>query len=337
MLLFGPKLAAIEHVKRQLTEQYQIKDLGEANYCLGVQIRRNRASRVLTIDQSAYIRKILRQYDLLEARTVRTPAESNQAFVTTNKDNELANQGLYQQAVGSLIYAAVATRLDIAYSLGKLSQHSQQPARRHWVAVQRIFRYLAATVDHGIQYGPGAEDSQLIGYSDSDFASDQDNRKSVTGCLFKYAGGAVAWSSRRQRCVATSTTEAEYIALSEAGKQAKWYGLLLASLGYSPIGLITILGDNQAALALTKDPKHHSRTKYRDIRYHWIRELVGDNIVALSYCPTSKMLADGLTKPLIGEQFARSRRGMGLEPVATALQPYGPIARSGSVEQESSL
>ena len=95
--------------------------------------------------------------------------------------------------------------------------------------------------------------------------------------------------------------QAEYIILSEAGKQTKWYRLLIANLGYSLIGPIKILGDNQAASVLTKDPKHYSRTKHINIQYHWICKLVGDNIVDLAYCSISSMLADGLIKPLVGE------------------------------------
>ena len=160
-----------------------------------------------------------------------------------------------------------------------------------------------------------------MGYSDADWAGDKDTRKSVSGNAFLYGNGAISWSSRRQRCVATSTTEAEYIACSNAGKQAKWLrGLLedlaLLELGCHPARPTLILGDNTGSLVLAKDPKSHNRAKYIDIQYHFLRQLIQEEDIELRYCPSKDQLADGLTKPISGEKFIRFRAGMGLGRIA---------------------
>ncbi len=211
------------------------------------------------------------------------------------------------------MWAAKGTRPDISYAVGQLSQHCNQPTMRHWNAGLRVLRYLKGTINHRLCYGPirtkGEVSLGLQGYCDADYAGDSRDRHSVTGHLYLLYGGLVSWSTQKQRCTALSTTESEYIALAECSKQGQWLRGLLRELQrpqYLPEGLaVPIYSDNQACIALAKDPIAHGRTKHIDVRYHYIRELVSFRKAAVEYCPTESMLADILTKPLPATAFKR--------------------------------
>jgi hypothetical protein len=313
LLLASPSIESIAWVKRELGSRHRVKDLGEAETCVGIHIHRDRVNRRLAIDQEAFLTKVLKDFDLLEARGAKNPAESCLLLAKGAEDEELFDVSTYQKAVGCLMWAMVGTRPDISFAIGKLSQHNHQPVLRHWRGVQRIFRYLQTTQSYSIVYG-GNDNLKVVGYGDADYAGDLDDRKSTSGQLFTVAGGAVVWASRKQSSTATSTAEAEYIALSLAGKTAKWLRTFLADL-HIPTHLVTPITlncDNTAAIALARDPKDHSRSKHVDVHYHLVRELVEKRIIELRYCPTNQMLADGLTKPLIGRALEKFVESIGL-------------------------
>ena len=219
-----------------------------------------------------------------------------------------------------------STRPDIAYAVGQLSQHCNEPTVRHWNAVLRVLRYLKGTTGYRLQYGnrgprfPIGEESiglpgpGLQGYSDADYAGDTTNRHSVSGQLWTLAWGPITWNSTKQRSVALSTTESEYIALSDASKQGQWIRALLRELQrpqYLSSTLATpIFSDNQACIALSKDPVAHSRTKHIDVRYHYIRQLVTYGKATVTYLPTGDMIADMLTKPLPITAFRHCNYGL---------------------------
>lgn len=202
------------------------------------------------------------------------------------------------------------------YVIGQLSQHCNYPVMRQWNSVLRVLRYLKGTKDLNIPYGPSTEagdlqQDKLQGYCDADYAGDIVDRKSVSGHLFLLNRGPITWTSVKQRCVSTSTTESEYIALSEASKQGQWLRALLRELGKTKLlgkeFVVPIFSDNQACIALARDPVAHSRTKHIDVRYHYIRELVAGGKTTVDYCPTEDMIADVLTKPLSLKGFQRCR------------------------------
>jgi hypothetical protein len=167
-----------------------------------------------------------------------------------------------------------------------------------------------------IRYTAGPQPATL-GFADADYAADKADRKSTLGYVFTLAGGAISWRSTKQRSVATSTTEAEYIAMSSAAKQALWIQQLLRDIGY---GKYTgdnpfqskIRGDNESALSLIKNPRIHERSKHIDVAYHHVRDLVAQGRIQINYTPTTQMLADGLTKPLAGAIFKLFVQGLGL-------------------------
>ena len=215
----------------------------------------------------------------------------------------------YSSTVGSLMYAMVCTRPDIAHAVGVVSRFLSNPGKQHWEAVKWILRYLKGTTKFRLCYG-GA-DPILEGYTDSDMAGDLDGRKSTSGFIYTFAGGAVSWQSRLQRCIALSTTEAEYIAIAEAGKEMLWLKRFLQELGIKQTDY-KIHSDSQSALDLSKNSMYHARTKHIDIRYHWIREVMDQQLLRLVKIHTDENPADMLTKVVSRDKLELCRDTTGI-------------------------
>ena len=209
------------------------------------------------------------------------------------------------------MYLSVSTRPDIAYAVSNIARFTTNPQKEHWTALKRVLRYLKGTTKHGILYQK-EESDQFIGYSDADWAGDLSDRKSTSGYIFILSGGPISWSSRKQKCTALSTAEAEYISLSGAAQECVWLRRLSTELGCLPTGPTLIYEDNQASIAMAKNPQFHGRAKHIDIRYHFIREQIELGIIKLEYCPTEVMTADMLTKGLNGERFCKLRESTGI-------------------------
>ena len=314
LLIFSKEIEPINSVKAALHKAYKMKDLGEADVCLGIQIRRNRKNRTLTIDQHAYVTKVLKEFGMEDSKPVSTPIDSYEYIKPALEGEPMADQLEYQKAVGSLMYAMTATRPDLAFVVGKFSQFCHSPSARNRAGLQRVFRYLKGTKDLKITYS-GASRTGVFGYTDSDFAADPTGRKSTHAYVFALAGGPISWCSRKQRTTSTSTTEAEYIGCCNAAKQAAWITIWLKGarftrfLNHLPVQL---LADNQSSMRLSKNAEFHSRTKHIDVQYHYIREAIEDGLVTVSYIPTNEMAADSLTKPLPREQFLSGLSQLGL-------------------------
>jgi hypothetical protein len=313
MLILGADIRAVKETVKAISKRWEIKDLGDVSQILGLQVNRDREKGILTLSQRPYVEALIKEYGLEDAKPITTPISDRNALTKGRTDEILADQNQYQRAIGSLMWISRGSRFDIQFVVGQLSQHCNSPTVRHWNAVIRVIRYLKGTIDYTTEYRKD-EDSSLRGYCDADYAGDTDDRKSVSGHIFILGGGPVTWTSIKQRCVATSTTESEYIALSEACKQGQWIRGLLISLqrtGYLRRNLaIPINSDNQGCIALAKDPVSHSRTKHIDVRYHYIRELVSFDKTVVGYVPTEDNIADVLTKPLPLSTFQRCVRGL---------------------------
>ncbi|XP_055623253.1 uncharacterized protein LOC129766690 [Toxorhynchites rutilus septentrionalis] len=201
----------------------------------------------------------------------------------------------FKEVVGSLLYAAQATRPDIAFAVNLVSQFSANPGRQHWEAVKRIMRYLRGTCDEKLMYLKSG-DSQLTGYTDADWGGDTDTRKSTTGYVFKKMGGAISWNVKRQSCVALSSCEAEFIALSRTTQEAFWWQQLLRQIDGEQT--IAIFCDNQSAICMTRNDGCNPRTKHVSIRYQFVKDVVEKGDIKLHYIPTHEHPADGFTKAL---------------------------------------
>jgi len=266
---------------------------------------------MLDLLRQRYIQTILERYGMLNCSTVSTPADPHVRLLKSAPDQqtETGNCQRYQSAVGYLMYAIIGTRPDIAFAVSAVSQHNSNPGATHWTAVRRIFLYLSSTKTLGLLYGRGL----CAGYTDPHWGAGED-RKSIGGYVFLINGAAVSWASKKQPSVALSSTEAEYMALTQGVKESLWLQQLLHDLGAlkHQREIQPIECDNQGAIALTKNPEYHARTKHVDIQFHFIRQHVETNSGELSYCPTHEMTADIFTKPLPHPQCYKHTLGLGL-------------------------
>jgi ATP-binding cassette subfamily B (MDR/TAP) protein 1 len=215
----------------------------------------------------------------------------------------------YASAVGSLMYAMICTRPDIAQAVGVVSRFMADPGKEHWNAVKRILRYIKGT--SGVAICFGGSELTVRGYVDSDFAGDHDKRKSTTGYVFTLAGGAVSWLSKLQTVVALSTTEAEYMAATQACKEAIWIQRLMEELGHVQQKIV-VYCDSQSALHIARNPAFHSRTKHIGVQYHFVREVVEEGSVDMQKIHTNDNLADAMTKPINADKFIWCRSSCGL-------------------------
>ena len=300
----------MESLKNRLSEEFNMKDLGEVSQFLGVSI--NRSENNITLHQRSYIEEIVQRFNMSEAKTVTTPSDVNVLLVKED-GSSLVDKTLYQSIAGALLYVSMATRPDIAHAVGVVCRYNAVPTKTHMSALKRIICYLKGTSELALTYN-SEEVSPMYGYSDADWAGDRDTRLSTSGYVFMIGGGAVSWSSKKQKTTALSTAEAEYIALSEACKEVMWLRKLLGDLtGVSDkLEMTTIMEDNQAATAMVKNPVFHARSKHIDIRYHYIRELHQHGKVTLMYCPTESMTADVMTKSIPRDKFELLREMMGV-------------------------
>ncbi|MCO5595962.1 hypothetical protein L7F22_050013 [Adiantum nelumboides] len=229
---------------------------------------------------------------------------SNQDCPLSDEEKAEMDKVPYASACGSLMYAMIATRPNIAFAVGVVSRYMSNPGKKHWEAMKGIIRYLKHTKSMCTCYG--SQDLSVKGYINSDYARDLDKRRSTSGYDFTLAGGVVSWRSRLQDCITRSTTEAEYVAANEACKEAIWLGRLVADLGIK-VDMLELYCDSQSAIQLAKNPVFHSKTKHIDVKYHFLRKAIKDKQIQLVKIHTKDNLADLLTKGLSRESFVHCR------------------------------
>jgi hypothetical protein len=244
------------------------------------------------------------------AQTVEPHKEGDHGEDRVGSGTELPEGNRYAELVGSLQYLANTTRPDIAQSVGLLGRYRNKPTTAHLNAGLRIVKYLLLTKGDGLVYG-GKGRIELTGYVDSDFAGDLDTRKSTTGYVFLLNGSAVSWGSKKQQSVATSTVEAEYIAASQAIKEAVWLGSLLSELGVE-VNTVKLYCDNMGCITNLKNHVLSKYTKHISVCYHHAREKVAWGQVSPLYVNTEENLADLFTKPLSGPSFVKHKQNMGV-------------------------
>jgi len=240
-----------------------------------------------------------------------------------NKDgcNDRVDSTMYRSIIGSLMYLMTGTRPDIAAAVSIISQFSENPTKAHLQAAMRVLRYIKGSKGFRLHLGQDvrsfcdfeeAAPISLLAFSDANWGNDLDSRRSTTGYLVYIAGGVVSWSSKKQPTVALSSTEAEYMAVTNTTKEVMWHQAFLQELGFAQSQATTIFEDNQSCIALVKNPIHHARTKHIDIQHHFVREKVESNEVKIVYMPTETMVADALTKALAYPKFKKLVEEMGL-------------------------
>ena len=289
-LIIGSKTAT-DQVIKHLTTRYECRDLGNAEYYLGMHIRRDRASKILILDQRRYIEELLEAHNLKQCRVSSTPITEK---ITSS--GEPITDGKYASIVGALLYLTSCTRPDISYAVGTLARFMSSPTDVMMTAAMKVLRYLSGTSTLGLKFD-GNADPTLSAYCDADFGGDLITRRSTTGyCFFAY-GGLISWNSKLQPTVAVSSVESEYQAAAATVKEALWL-IKLAPIFDVLKPTVNVHCDSMGAIALLKNPISSARSKHIDVIHHFARERVLDGCVHFEYIPTAKQIADVLTKGL---------------------------------------
>jgi hypothetical protein len=309
--------AANEQFKDQLKSCFDISE-GKVDLCLGIRIERDCESRTVSLSQQSLIDQTISKFGQSDAYSAPTSMVEGATAVLKRPDpsEQLSDQDKsdlaqlpYRSLIGSLMYIAIGTRLDISFAVSKLSQFLDCYRRVHWQAALQVVQYLKGT--RSLRLLLGGPSFNLVGFSNSSWA-EEETRRSHMGYCYTVGSGVVSWSSRRQATVAGSSTEAEYIAVSEASREGVWLRSLLRELDLLPPTPTTIFCDNNGAIALSFDQAFHARVKHVDVRYHFIREQVDAANLLVKRVPSADNMADIFTKPLGRPLFEKHRARLGL-------------------------
>lgn len=298
MFIVGEKLEGIEEVKRGLGREFKMKDLGEAKFLLGIEIRRQENGDVLLV-QEKYAREVVERYNMGGSKPVSTPLELGTHLDSSQQPSSDAEREAmfsipYRSAIGSLMYLATCTRPDISAAVSELSKFSQNPGAEHWEGVKRVVRYVGATAGDGLMFRRGAQIA-VWGYSDAGHAGDHETSRGRHGYVFLSAGAAVSWRSSMMKLVTHSSCESEYVGLSEAGNEAVHLRQLQGELGIGE-GSVVIMGDNESSIKLALNPVFHRRSKHIQIKFHSLRDRIEEGSIELCKVDTGLNAADMLTK-----------------------------------------
>jgi hypothetical protein len=316
ILLASNDVTLLMETKKFLSSHFDMKDLGEASFVLGIEIHRDRNRGVLGLSQKAYIEKILKKYSMHKCSPSPAPIVKGDKYGEHQcPKNQIELEQMrsvpYASAVGSLQYAQICTRPDIAFVTGLLGRYQKNPGAEHWKLVKKVLRYLQGTKGFMLSYNK-TDSLEIVGFSDSDYAGDE--RKSTSGYIFTLAGGAISWKSSKQTLVTSSTMYAEFVACYEASGQVSWLkkflpGLRVVDSIERPLKLYC---DNNPAVEYAHNNRSSGAAKHIDIKYYVVKEKVQDHVISLEYIKTDNMLADPLTKGLPPNVFRKHLAGMGL-------------------------
>jgi hypothetical protein len=309
-------------IKEALKKVFKIKDLGQLSWYLGVKFDWTKDQVILS--QEAYTEGILKKHRMERANPRRTPAEKTKlrkpiTELSQEEEQQLEKCGktttAYRGVVGELRYLADKTRPDIAYAVGQLARHLQDPRQEHWIAVRNVLSYLRGTTNFGLRFKKTSKAranlEKIVGASDSDWAQDLDDRSSTSGYIFIHSGGAISWSSKKQPTVARSTAEAEIIALDHCAREALWLRKLEQELRFKS-GPTVLKEDNEAAIAISDKHARTQRTKHIDVKYFAISSEVQQGLFDIQPVASADNIADTFTKGLGKNKFKEFREAMGV-------------------------
>ncbi|KAE8212989.1 hypothetical protein CF319_g9212, partial [Tilletia indica] len=303
----APTEEMVSEIKNQFTSWFKMTDNGPLTSMLGIRIHRSKCGRVATMNQTGYIDQVLQRYGMQDCKPASTPMAEASKDMGPREGSTATKEERHHYAalIGCLLWLAQGTRMDVAFQVGKLARFMANPSEEHLAAAKRVLRYLAGTRELGLRFRH-SEVAQLVGYSDSDHGADTSTRRSVSGYVFYLYGNPVTWRSKLQDTVSISSTEAEYVALSEATREAIWAIQLLDELQLKEGGSVELFTDNTGAEALARNPQSHQRTKHIRIHHHLVRECNEQGIIKVQRVHTDDNPADLLTKTVT---FARLTSG----------------------------
>jgi hypothetical protein len=312
-----------QQVLADLRARYELKGGGPIEWFLGVHVIRDRSQKKLWLSQAAYIDKVFQYADTKESRRSVTVPMLSEELPLYHDETGRRELKRYQQKVGSIQYAAVITRPDIAFAASRLARYNTRPGPIHDAAADHVLHYLKNTRDIALEFDGNRADDGWIIASDASFADNAD-RKSSQGWMMLLCGGSIAWRATKQSTVTTSTTEAELLAISETAREAMFMARLLKALDKELDTAMTIQCDNQQTVGLlTKDNAVlNTRLRHVDIHNHWLRQEVQRKHIQVTWIETGKMVADGMTKALPKLKFEAFRDACGLKRVGHLIKNF---------------
>lgn len=298
-----------ETITKALAKQFKFSSLGDLQFFLGIRIEKQDGHYAL--NQAGYIDKIVERFGHEHAKPSKIPLDP--AYVKQKEEEVLPTNESYRSLVGSLLYVAVNTRPDIYLSTSLLGRKVSRPTNRDWTEAKRVLRYLKTTKSLCLQLGSGTESLEC--FVDADWAGDEGDRKSNSGFLIKYGGGLVSWGTRKQSCVALSSTEAEFVALAEGCQELLWMRKLMDELNEKSANPTVVWEDNQSCIKMVESERMERRSKHIDTKHAFTRDLRLKGIIDLRYLPTTQMEADMMTKPLERVKLERHRNAIGVRSI----------------------
>uniref|UniRef100_A0A803Q711 Polyprotein n=1 Tax=Cannabis sativa TaxID=3483 RepID=A0A803Q711_CANSA len=315
IILTGSSPSVLNSLIKDLHAQFSLKDLGTLDYFLGIQV--HQLSIGLHLCQKKYITDLLCKAKMDNANPLPTPMTGGEKLSTFNSD-PIADPKQYRSIVGALHYAVI-TRPEIAYAVNKVSQYMHNPLDSHFKVVKKILRYLKGTLDYGLLLKPCLA-LNIIGFCDADWASDPDDRRSTSGFFIYLGSNLISWSSKKQKTVSPSSTEAEYRSLENATAEVIWLQSLLAEIGFTKLPIPTIWCDNQSTVLMSANPVLHSRTKHIELDLYFVRERILQQLLHMKHTPAMDQVADILTKALSAPRFKLLRDKLSLASLSMLIQ-----------------
>ena len=294
----GPTKEECDAVYKELEKHIKIEYKGPVKSFLGIDVIRDWDDHLIAINQSAHIDRLVGEFGLMNAKSAGSPLDPSLPLLIAQPGDKMCNIKYSQRLTGSLNHLAVFTRPDISFAVSKLSQFNSNPTTTHLKAAMHVLRYLKGTRNLCIVYKRQPGNIIIVGYSDADWGSDENDKISYTGCAFQVHGGLASWTSHKQSTVSNSTMQCEYMALSDASREAVARAQFFQELNISSMPLL-ILSDSETALDLADGSTvNHSKSKHRDIKYHQGRHYIQERKVEVSHIASEYQIADIFTKAL---------------------------------------
>ncbi|XP_050141134.1 uncharacterized mitochondrial protein AtMg00810-like [Malus sylvestris] len=308
IIVTGSNASKIQSMITSLAAVFDFKDMGKLTYFLGLHIQYNQDGSIF-INQSKYERDLLKMAGMEHCKPTSTPSKPHTQLLES-EGIPMTDPTLYRSLVGALQYLTFS-RPDIAYAVNMVCQFMQSPTDSHFHLVKRILRYLQGTLTCGLNYTKN-EDISIAAYSDSDWATDINTRRSITGYVVYLGSNPISWQSKKQSTVSRSSTEAEYKAIAHCAADVCWIRSVLRDLHQCLPSPPSLYCDNLSALALCSNPVFHSKIKHLDTDYHFVREKVQKGDLRVQYISTEEQVADVLTKGLHSPVFVKQCHNLSL-------------------------
>ncbi|GJU10884.1 putative ribonuclease H-like domain-containing protein [Tanacetum coccineum] len=297
-IIFGStKKELCDEFEKLMKDKFQMSSMGELTFFLGLQVQQKKKG--IFISQDKYVHEILRKYNYTDVKSASTPTDLEKPLVQDGDDADV-DEHLYRSMIGSLMYLT-ASRPDIMFAVCACVRFQVSPKTSHLLAVKRIFRYLKGKPSLGLWY-PKDSPLELVAYTDSDYAGATQDRKSTTGGCQFLGNRLISWQCKKQTVVATSTTEAEYVAAANCCGQVLWIQNQLLDYGYNFMNTVIYI-DNTSTICIIENPVQHSKTKHIEIRHHFIRDCNAKKLIQMAKIDTEHNVADLLTKGFDAGRF----------------------------------